>query len=155
MSSIKLRLEPPKSLRPKGANLVLIILGGFGLVISISFMVFGAWPVLGFMVLDVLLLYVAFQTQYRQSDRGQEITISNDEIEIKYFKAGTCIKTILFNRYWAKLEHLNTLNRHSKLMFSSHGKFSEIGEFLSFKEKQKLVADLKPLLANCDYETSE
>ena len=108
-----------------------------------------------FMVLDVLLLYVAFQTQYRQSDRGQEITISTDEIEIKYFKAGTCIKTILFNRYWAKLEHLNTFNRHSKLMFSSHGKFSEIGEFLSFKEKQKLAADLKPLLANGDYETCE
>jgi hypothetical protein len=33
-------------------------------------------------------------------------------------------------------------------MFSSHGKFSEIGEFLSLKEKQKLVADLKPLLGN-------
>lgn len=153
MSLIKLRLEPSKSLRPKGASLVLVILGGFGLVISVSFMVFGAWPVLGFMVLDVLLLYVAFQTQYRQSDRGQEITISNDEIEIKYFKAGTCIKTILFNRYWAKLEHLNTFNRHSKLMFSSHGKFSEIGEFLSLREKQKLAAELKPLLASGDYET--
>ena len=155
MSLIKLRLEPPKSLRPEGANLVLVILGSFGLVISGSFMVFGAWPVFGFMALDVLLIYIAFQAQHRRSDRGEEITISDDKIEIKYFKAGTCIKTILFNRYWAKLEHLNTLNRHSKLMFSSHGKFSEIGEFLSFKEKQKLVADLKPLLANCDYETSE
>ena len=155
MSLIKLRLEPSKSLRPEGANLILVILGGFGLVISGSFMVFGAWPVFGFMALDVLLIYTAFQAQYRRSNRGQEITISNDKIEIKYFKAGTCIKTILFNRYWAKLEHLNTFNRHSKLMFSSHGKFSEIGEFLSFKEKQKLVADLKPLLANCDYETSE
>ena len=155
MSSIKLRLEPSKSLRPKGANLVLIILGGFGFVISLSFMVFGAWPVFGFMVLDVLLIYIAFRAHYRRSDRGQEITISTDEIEIKYFKAGTCIKTILFNRYWAKLEHLNTFNRHSKLMFSSHGKFSEIGEFLSFKEKQKLAADLKPLLANGDYKTCE
>ena len=155
MSLIKLRLEPSKSLRPEGANLVLVIFGGFGLVISGSLMVFGAWPVFGFMALDVLLIYIAFQAQYRRSDRGQEITISNDKIEIKYFKAGTCIKTILFNRYWAKLEHLNTLNRHSKLMFSSHGKFSEIGEFLSFKEKQKLAADLKPLLANGDYETCE
>ena len=155
MSSIKLRLEPPKSLKPKGANMVLIILGGFGFLISLSFMAFGAWPVFGFMVLDVLLICIAFRANYRRSDRGQEITISTDEIEIKYFKAGTCIKTILFNRYWAKLEHLNTLNRHSKLMFSSHGKFSEIGEFLSFKEKQKLAADLKPLLANGDYDTCE
>ena len=153
MSSIKLRLEPPKSLRPKGANLVLIILGGFGFVISLSFMAFGAWPVFGFMVLDVLLIYIAFGAHYRRSDRGQEITISTDEIEIKYFKAGMCIKTILFNRYWAKLEHLNTFNRHSKLMFSSHGKFSEIGEFLSLREKQKLAAELKPLLASGDYET--
>ena len=151
MSLIKLRLEPSKSLRPEGANLVLAMLGAFGLVISVSFMVFGAWPVFGFMVLDVLLIYIAFQAQYRRSDRGQEITISNDEIEIKYFKGGICVKTILLNKYWAKLEHFNSFNRQSKLMFSSHGKFSEIGEFLSLKEKQKLVADLKPLLGNGHY----
>ena len=148
MSLIKLRLEPSKSLRPEGANLVLVILGGFGLVISGSFMVFGAWPVFGFMALDVLLIYIAFQAQYRRSNRGQEITISNDKIEIKYFKGGVCVKTILLNKYWAKLEQFNCFNRRSKLMFSSHGKFSEIGEFLSLKEKQKLVADLKPLLGN-------
>ena len=148
MSLIKLRLEPSKSLRPEGANLILVILGGFGLVISGSFMVFGAWPVFGFMALDVLLVYIALQAQYRRSDRGQEITISNDKIEIKYFKKGVCVKTILLNKYWAKLEQFNCFNRQSKLMFSSHGKFSEIGEFLSLKEKQKLVADLKPLLGN-------
>jgi uncharacterized membrane protein len=153
LSLIKLRLEPSKSLRPKGANLVLIILGGFGLVISVGFMMFGAWPVFGFMALDVLLIYIAFRAQYRRSDLGQEITISNDEIEIKYFKAGTCINTILFNRYWAKLEHLNSFDRQSKLMFSSHGKFSEIGEFLSLKEKQKIAADLEPLLTNGHYGT--
>ena len=151
MSSIKLRLEPPKSLRPKGASLVLIILGGFGFVISLSFMVFGAWPVFGFMALDVLLIYIAFQAQYRRSDRGEEITISNDKIEIKYFKGGSCVKTILLNKYWAKLEHFNSFNRQSKLMFSSHGKFSEIGGFLSLKEKQKLAADLEPLLGNGHY----
>jgi len=148
LSLIKLRLEPSKSLRPEGANLILVILGGFGLVISGSFMVFGAWPVFGFMALDVLLIYIAFQAQYRRSNRGQEITISNDKIEIKYFKGGVCVKTILLNKYWAKLEQFNCFNRRSKLMFSSHGKFSEIGEFLSLKEKQKLVADLKPLLGN-------
>ena len=151
MSLIKLRLEPSKSLSPKGANLMLVILGGFGFVISGSFMVFGAWPVVGFMALDVLLIYIVFEAQYRRSDRGQEITISNDKIEIKYFKAGTCVKTILLNKYWAKLEHLNSSNRQSKLMFSSHGRFSEIGEFLSLKEKQKLVAHLKPLLVNDHY----
>jgi uncharacterized membrane protein len=111
-------------------------------------MVFGAWPVFGFMALDVLLICIAFQAQYRRSNRGQEITISNDKIEIKYFKGGVCVKTILLNKYWAKLEQFNCFNRRSKLMFSSHGKFSEIGEFLSLKEKQKLVADLKPLLGN-------
>ena len=142
MSLIKLRLEPSKSLRPEGANLVLVILGGFGLVISGSFMMVGAWPVFGFMALDVLLIYIAFQAQYRRSDRGQEITVSNEKIEIKYFKGGVCVKTILLNKYWAKLEQFNCFNRRSKLMFSSHGKFSEIGEFLSLKEKQKLVADL-------------
>ena len=148
MSLIKLRLEPSKSLRPEGAKLVLLTLGSFGLIISGCFMVFGAWPVFGFMALDVLLIYIAFQAQYRRSNRGQEITISNDKIEIKYFKGGVCVKTILLNKYWAKLEQFNCFNRRSKLMFSSHGKFSEIGEFLSLKEKQKLVADLKPLLGN-------
>ena len=148
MSLIKLRLEPSQSLRPEGANLVLVILGSFGLVISGSFMVFGAWPVFGFMALDVLLIYIAFQSQYRRSDRGEEIMISNDKIEIKYFNGGICVKTILLNKYWAKLEHFDSFNRQSKLMFSSHGKFSEIGEFLSLKEKQKLAAHLKPLVGN-------
>ena len=151
MGLIKLQLEPSKSLRPEGANLVLVILGSFGLVISGSFMVFGAWPVFGFMALDVLLIYIAFQAQHRRSDRGEEITISDDKIEIKYFKGGICVKTILLNKYWVKLEHFNSFNRQSKLMFSSHGKFSEIGDFLSLKEKQKLAANLEPLLGNGRY----
>ena len=92
-----------------------------------------------------------FQAQYRRSDRGQEITISNEKIEIKYFKAGNCVKTILLNKYWAKLVHLDPSNRQSKIMFSSHGRFSEIGEFLSLKEKQKLAADLEPFLGNGHY----
>ena len=130
---------------------MLVILGSFGLVISGSFMMFGAWPVFGFMALDVLLIYIAFQAQYRRSDRGEEITNSDDKIEIKYFKGGTCVKTILLNKYWVKLEHFNSFNRQSKLMFGSHGKFSEIGGFLSLKEKQKLAANLEPLLGNGRY----
>ena len=114
-------------------------------------MLFGAWPVFGFMALDVLLIYIAFQAQWRRSDRGEEITISNDKIEIKYFKGGSCVKTILLNKYWTKLELFNSFNRQAKLIFSSHGKFSEIGGFLSLKEKQKLAADLEPLLGNGHY----
>src|ERR1700741_5435615 len=58
-------LTPHRSLGPKGFLALMIAFGAVSFVTGMLFLVMGAWPVLGFFGLDVLLVYVAFRLNYR------------------------------------------------------------------------------------------
>ena len=57
-----IKIYPNNSLSPKGFFLLMAFITIPCLTIGIMFMVMGAWPVLGFMVLEVFLIYIFFHT---------------------------------------------------------------------------------------------
>ena len=46
--------------------------------VGAGFVLIGAWPVTGFLGLDVLLLYLAFRWNYRQARRAELIRLDHD-----------------------------------------------------------------------------
>ena len=60
-------LTPHRSLSRSGFLCLMLIAGGIGFVTGVVFLLAGAWPVFGFCGLDVLLLYWAFQVNYRRA----------------------------------------------------------------------------------------
>ncbi len=58
-------LRPHRSLTRRGLALVLALAAIPGFVMAIVFMSLGAWPVSGFLGLDVVLLYGAFRLNNR------------------------------------------------------------------------------------------
>ena len=58
-------LEPPRSLSTRGFNRVMMVLGGFSFVTGLGFLLAGAWPVAGFMGLEVLALWMVFRWSFR------------------------------------------------------------------------------------------
>ena len=58
-------LTPHRSLSPKGFALLMAVLFCVSLASGLFFLSLGAWPVVGFFGLDVLLLYGAFRLNYR------------------------------------------------------------------------------------------
>jgi uncharacterized membrane protein len=62
-------ITPNRSLPRTGFLAVMIAIGGISFVTGLVFALMGAWPVLGFLGLDVLLIYWAFRRGQRDGDR--------------------------------------------------------------------------------------
>ena len=63
-------LTPHRSLGPKGFLALMLAFGAISFATGIVFYIAGAWPVVGFLGLDVLLVYVAFRLNYRSGRRN-------------------------------------------------------------------------------------
>src|SRR5256885_17157646 len=57
-------LYPHRSLPPRGFIVLMLVLSVVSFVAGVSFVLLGAWPILGFFGLDVLLVYLAFRASY-------------------------------------------------------------------------------------------
>ena len=57
-------LYPHRSLGPRGFMLIMLGVAGFSFAAGLGFFLAGTWPVIGFLGLDVALLYWAFKATY-------------------------------------------------------------------------------------------
>ena len=59
------RVTPHRSLNRTGFTVLMAFIGVVSFVAGIAFCLMGAWPVLGFFGLDVLVIYWAFRVNFR------------------------------------------------------------------------------------------
>jgi uncharacterized membrane protein len=76
------RLTPHRSLSHANFRLLLLIFSGAALVTSLPFIFLGAWPVMGFMGLDVVLFYVAFRANYRDARAYEDVSVTPLELHL-------------------------------------------------------------------------
>ena len=60
------RVTPHRSLNRTGFLVLMAFIGVVSFVAGVAFCLMGAWPVLGFFGLDVLVIYWAFRDQFPQ-----------------------------------------------------------------------------------------
>ena len=77
------KLTPHRSLSPRGIRIVIAILCSMTLLPGVIFYALGAWPVVGFMGLDVLALYWALTHSFRDGKRFEEVTLWPDRLEVR------------------------------------------------------------------------
>ena len=73
-------LTPHRSLCPTGFLIFMAVLGGISFVTGMVFLLAGAWPVFGFLGLDVLLVYWAFRLNYRSAQAYEQVTVTPSEL---------------------------------------------------------------------------
>ena len=61
------RVTPHRSLNRTGFLVLMTFVGAVSFVAGIAFCMMGAWPVLGFFGLDLLVIYWAFRINYRRA----------------------------------------------------------------------------------------
>src|SRR6188508_3453786 len=81
-SEFRVLLTPHRSLSPTGFMILMsaVCLVSFGT--GLLFYLIGAWPVIGFMGLDVLLIYVAFKLNYREGRLYEMIDLQEDALTV-------------------------------------------------------------------------
>ncbi|BBK40301.1 membrane protein [Allostella vacuolata] len=140
---LDLELRPHRSLSPAGFTLLMAVLGGFGFVTGVLFLAIGAWPVFGFLGLDVLGVYVAFRVSYaRARSTADHVRLTGDALTVDQLRPRRAAERWTFQPYWLRvvLDQGRPAGR-DRLVLTSHGRRLEVGAFLGPDERAR-VADL-------------
>src|SRR3954471_11793299 len=77
------RLTPHRSLNRTGFLAVMLFLSFVSFATGLVFLMKGAWPVLGFFGLDVLVVWWAFKVNFRTGRAREEITVTTSELRVR------------------------------------------------------------------------
>lgn len=131
------------------ANLYLLYtLTGISLVISLAFMLMGAWLVLPWSGGALIVLAACTWYCVRQCNRQEVITLSEDEVVIERgIRAPRERRT--YQRTWAQFLIKPAAHPWDPAMVSirSRGEEDEIGSFLNSADKAKLITVIRKLVA--------
>lgn len=134
-------LTPHRSLGSKGfAVLMGALLFGW-VVTGAVFLSNGAWPVFGFLGLDVLLVYVCFKLNYRAAQAREEVSVSRTSLDIRKTAPSGRSEAHHFNPFWAKF----AVARHDEIGIVSmavqgQGRSVPIGGFLNPDDRESFAA---------------
>lgn len=139
-------LQPHRSLGPKGFLVVMAALAALSFTAGTLFMLQGAWPVFGFMGLDVLLVWFAFRQSFRSGRERERIVIQQGELTVMYRSPGGREQAWRFPAYWARVDLEPHPSGDNRLYIGSHGRRLRIGGFLSPDEREDLAGSLRDAL---------
>ena len=140
-------LQPNTSLEPKGFMLLMVAIASVSFVVGMVFMVAGAWPVVGFLGLDVALIYLAFKANYRWARMYETVRLTSDSLLVERISPSGKVQRWRFQPYWLKVQIDTPVKHDSQLVLSSHGKRLKIGAFLTADERLELGHALQDALA--------
>jgi len=142
-------LSPHRSLGPQGFAIVMGLLGGVSFIAGIVFFVVGAWPVVGFLGLDVALVYWAFRRNYAQASAREIVEVTEHEIVLHRLHLGKPAQELRFARGFVRVELEEDEEREliGPLRLLSRGRSYEVGGFLNPQDRKSLADALKAALA--------
>jgi uncharacterized membrane protein len=140
-------LTPHRSLSRTGFVLLMLILGGISFATGMMFLLAGAWPVFGFCGLDVLLLYWAFQVNYRRAQAYEQVTVTSSELTVRQVSHRGSIREWTLNPVWVRLDRVvHAEFGIERLFLVSHGRRLAIAAFLGPQEKESFALALSAAL---------
>lgn len=141
-------LRPHRSLGPKGTALVI----GFAALISLSttipFALAGAWPVGGFLGLDVALLFFAFRANNRQARAYEEVVLSRIELILRKVSWRGVAREWRFNPLWVRIRTEEDAEYGlMHLAVAERGRELAVGECLGPAERADFAQAFRKALA--------
>ncbi len=141
-------LTPNHSLTPRGQRILIGLLALGAGVPGIVMYAFGAWPVVGFMGLDVAAVWWALSTSMKRSDRAEHVALYADSLEVRQVAPGGKERTSRFNPFFVRL-HVSRdgAGRVTGLTIRSSEEDLPIGSFLSPNDKASFARAFGAALA--------
>lgn len=142
------RLNPHRSLTPGGFRALMAATFFCTALFSLPFYVLGAWPVVGFMGLDVLALYVAFRVNFRAARAYEELRLTPLELLFARVSTRGARREWRFNPAWVRFERIDHEEFGTqRLSLVSRGRSLEFGAFLGPDQKAELATRFSRALA--------
>jgi uncharacterized membrane protein len=96
-------LTPHRSLGWPGFIALMAAVGILNLIGAVMFTVIGAWPVVPFLGLDVLIIFLAFRANYMHARAYEEVIVTPTEIRIRKVTFHGRAREWRFNAAWTRL----------------------------------------------------
>lgn len=141
-------VRPYRSLNAIGFRVVMAALIVANVALAILMVSLGAWPVTGFMGLDVLGAYIAFRLSFAQMAAFERITIADNNLIVARVDQRGRAREWRCPSYWAHVGYDDESDERGVLTVRSHGRQIEIGRFLHPDERAGLARQLREALLN-------
>jgi len=140
-------ITPHRSLTSAGFLVLMLAIGAVSFASGMLFLVLGAWPVFGFLGLDVLLVYVAFRANFRAARAYEEVTVSASELTVRKVNHRGGVREWTLNPLWVRLDRsVHAEFGVERLFLVSRGRRLSIAGFLGPEEKASFAAALAAAL---------
>ncbi len=138
----RVEMQPHRSLSNPGFIVLMAAISVVSFVTGIVFAMLGAWPVLGFFGLDVLLIYWAFKVSYRSGRERETIVIDDGRLTLSHRDEDGRETLTELNAAWVDVRLERRGDGRNMLALASHGKVHPVGTFLSDDERAEVASVL-------------
>lgn len=139
-------LMPHRSLSPAGFWLLMALISALSFVSGMYFVLHGAWPVGGYLGLDILLVFLAFKASYRSARLYEAIKLTEAALVVERVGPSGRPARWSFQPYWLRVEMDDPPEHASQLKLTSHGRSLVIGTFLTPRERLEVANALRAAL---------
>ncbi len=139
-------LYPHRSLGPRAFMAVMGGISAFSFAAGLAFYLIGAWPVVGFLGLDVALIYIAFRANFKSGQVYETVQLDDACLLIRRYLPDGRILSWNLQAYWAQVELIAAAPSAPLLAVRSHGKYLVFGKFLTVEERQAFAGALRQAL---------
>ena len=143
------RLTPHRSLPRNGFAVLMALIVTMMGSSAMMFLALGAWPVVGFLILDVLIIYLAFQLSYRSGRAYEDVVVTNEALTITRVSAWGRVTRETLHPYWTRLKtaYDHEEERVLAIKLESKGRQVAVGAFLNPDDKESFANALGDVLA--------
>ena len=140
-------ITPHRSLGSTGFLILMLAIGALSFISGMVFLLMGAWPVFGFLGLDVLLVYFAFRANFRAARAYEEVIVTPSELTLRKINPRGRVRQWTLNPLWVRLERIvHDEFGIERLFLVSRGRRLSIAACLSPDEKASFAKALSSAL---------
>ncbi|WP_247878218.1 DUF2244 domain-containing protein [Azospirillum sp. TSO22-1] len=139
-------LHPHRSLGRTGFLILMAAVAAVSFAVSLVFFLLGAWPVVGFFGIDVLLVWWAFRASYRSARLYERVRLTEEELTVQRVAWKQPDRRWSFQPYWLRVRMDDPPEHESQVTLSSHGRTVVVGSFLTPDERLEFATALQDAL---------
>jgi uncharacterized membrane protein len=139
-------LKPHRSLSRRAFRRIMLCVTLFSVTVSLVAFLAGAWPVFGFMGLDILLVWFALRLSYRRALVSEVLELDEHALTVARTDPKGRSRLWRLQPAWLRVELAEPILPQTPVMLRSHGEALPIGVFLHPDQRREVARDLRAAL---------
>ncbi|MDD9876058.1 MAG: DUF2244 domain-containing protein [Magnetovibrio sp.] len=140
-------LRPNRSSTPGAIRVLALALAAVLVPAGLIFVLVGAWPVFGFLGVELIALYALLRYNHRRSYMVERIAVTEADLVVERVDPWGRRREWSFQRPWLQVNLEQSDPRHVRLELRDRGEALTIGAFLTPDERIDVAEKLRRVLA--------